>query len=77
MIADSVVARVMQSLKGKNIFIPDDLVKTIDKVKNVCSQFLRNGDKNKPCFTGFQTALGKCMKKIPDGFTGNYLFFIL
>ena len=74
MVADRVVAWVKQSLKGKNIYIPDDIVKSINKVENVSPQFLSHGNNNQHCFTGFQTVLGKYMNKMPHGFTGNYLF---
>ena len=74
MIPDRVVAWMKAGIKNKNIYNPNDLEKEINKVKNIKANFFAHTDRWRPCFDKWDQFLGKHLKKLPAGFTNNYVF---
>ena len=74
MVADRVVAWMKKSIRSKQIFHPDEFVKSCNDIKSVKAVFLDHTVRNSHFFIGWDGLLGKYFKKLPTGFTQNYFF---
>ena len=74
MVADRVVAWMKNSIRGKQVFHPDEFIKSCNNINSVKSVFLNHTTKNSHFFTGWDGLLGKYFKKLPTGLTQNYFF---
>ena len=55
-------------------FVPTELVNGINKVKSVESNWVSHTPPNFPCFQDWEKFFLTYLKKLPAGFTGNYVF---
>ena len=76
MIADRVVALWRKALKGRNFYFLDDIVAQIATVATLKPEVIKNNEHDKHCRSGWCTVLDKYIKKMPDGYTKNYIFEI-
>ena len=74
MVADRVVAWVKRSLNHKDLYVPNEIKNCMNKVKSVKAEFISHNNDTRPCFTKFSEFLGQHLKKMPSGFTSNYVF---
>ena len=78
-ILDRVTGNMKQALKSKNIFCPEELLKTINEVKNVEAKFLDHRDKKVYMYTGWDKLLYEHFTEIPQlskigGYTSCFFF---
>ena len=74
MMADRVVAWVKGAIQHKDLFVPSELVNAINEVKGITADFLSHSDPERECWKEWGKFLGKYLKKMPAGFTHNYVF---
>ena len=78
-IPDRVTGNIKQSLKNRNIFCPEELLDTINTVKNVEAKFLDHRDAKVHIFMGWEKLLNAHFTEIPQlpkigGYTSCYFF---
>jgi hypothetical protein len=74
MIADRVVAWMKQSIKGKNLYHPNQFVEEARKVKSIDAEFLDHGVGQHHFFVGWNELLDEHFQNMPPGFTANHWF---
>ena len=76
---DRVTGQAKRTLQGKNLFLPEDIVHSINQSKGIQCELLSYTDNNRPMWTGFSGLLRKHLKDLPHknapgGYT-KYHFF--
>ena len=76
---DRVTGQCKRSLKGKDLFLPEDFVSTINQTKGIDCELLSYTDPDRPMWTGFSTLFKKYFKDLPasnapGGYTKHHFF---
>ena len=71
---DRVWAWAKRAIKGKNIYLPQDMCKLMNTVKSIDAEFLDNKSEKPVFVTGWSDLLCRYFDTLPDGYTGNYFF---
>ena len=74
MICDRVVGWNRRRIKSKNLFLPSEIADEFNKTKAVKAEVLRGTDFDFPFRVGWKDWLSKYFRKLPGGFTANYVF---
>eukprot|EP01032_Pedospumella_encystans_P013339 gene13340-15365_t len=71
---DRVVGWVKNAIKGLNLYIPNEIVDKVNKVKGIKAEFLDHRSADRPFFVGWEALLNKYFRNMPAGFTAFYFF---
>mmetsp|Transcript_11603 Transcript_11603/g.25837 ORF Transcript_11603/g.25837 Transcript_11603/m.25837 type:complete len:367 (-) Transcript_11603:86-1186(-) len=74
MLPDRVVAWMKGSIRGKNLYHPQDIAAAANGIKTVHAEFLDHTSHTRPFFINWDSILDKYFHKMPELYTKNYYF---
>ena len=74
MICDRVVSWNRKKMKGKNLYTPETIAGVMNLTKSVEAEVLKGTDSDFPFRVGWKSLINRFFRKLPDGYTSNYVF---